>query len=512
MARIRDVQRERSRIVPSVRGGAVTGEYGASGTQNIYGRIYGEDYNTLFDGKNGLALFDQMDRSDAQVGAASDIIKLPIRAAQWRCVPPDDATAKEKEIADAVNLVLFESNNWPSGESWDFYLRHLLMRVSHGFGLLEKIWTFDDDSGLLKWRRLAPRLPKTVDKFMTNPDGSLRAVVQYVAPSGTANFSYKEIPAEYCVLSVRDREGDNYFGRSVYRRLYKHWFYKDEAYRIDGIRLDRYGVGIPVAKLGENASLSNDDLTEIELVLRSLRSHERAYIIETHDVDFRIMVPDGGHGGATGLMESVQHHDTMIVRGVLATFMSDHAEGLNTNRTRTLADIFLHSLKGEAAATAGDVVSQLIRPFCNLNFDMTDARYPNVQISGIGDLTVEQISTYLSPLITAGAVTADDSVEDQLRKIFGLEPLPDGWKRGDKKPEVPAPSVGGGNPDDDDNPEESNRELAIALDSLSKAIANNAHAPQASPVVINFPAEGKTKARRVEYDAMTGRVSKVIEE
>jgi hypothetical protein len=429
---------EMRRATPRVRGGVVRGEYGASGTLNVYGKIMQEDYNTLFDGKSGLVIFDQMDRSDGQVGAAGEIIKQPIRAATWRVIPPENATEKEKLIADSAHRALFGEGIWPQGEGWDFTLRHLLMRVPFGFGLLEKVWMFDEDEGVLRWKRLAPRLPRTVDLFNVWPDGTLKEIVQYVAKPGTGAFEYRTIPAEYAILSVREREGDNFFGKSVYRRLYKHWFYKDEAYRIDGIRLDRYGVGIPVAKIEEGHVLEPDELTEIELVLMALRSHERAYIVEPPKVSFRIMTPEGGQGGATGLMESVNHHDSMIVRGILATFLSDQAESLNSNRTRTLADVFLHALKSEAKAIANDLQSQGVKPFCDFNFDMSDARYPVIEITGIGDISVDQLSTALAPLVTAGVVTAEDTLEDVIRKVFGLPPLATGWKRGATKPIPPA--------------------------------------------------------------------------
>lgn len=425
---------------PRVQGG----EYGASGTLNVMGRIFNEDYNSLFDGKNGIAIFDQMYRSDAQCGAATDIITYPMRAARWKAEYPENASSSEKEIADAANEFLFENGDWPDGESWDFYLRHLLMRVPYGFGLLNPVWMFDESKGLLRWKRLAPRLPKTVERFDVNPDGSLKAVVQNVPTPGSGSYNFVSIPSDYALISVREREGDNYFGKSIYRRLYKHWFYKDDAYRIDGIRLDRYGVGVPVAKIQQGHVLDNDELNEIEMTLIALRSHERAYIIEPPLVDFRIMTPDNGTGGVSGLMESVNHHDAQIVRGVLAQFLSDHAEGLNTNRTKTLADIFLHALKAEANAIAGDVRSQLLRRWCAANFDMSDKRVPLVTVQGIGDLTAEQLGGVLQPFVAAGVITPEDGLEDVIRKLLMLPPLPEGWKRGESKPAVPAAGATGG--------------------------------------------------------------------
>jgi hypothetical protein len=499
----------RMRSAPTMRTGVRLGiasraraEYGASGTQNVYGMIHGEDYNSLFDGKNGLTIYDQMYRSDAQLGAATDIIMQPIRAARWKAEYPENPSAREKDITDLLNRFLFESGEWPDGESWDFYLRHLLLRVPFGFGFVEPVWMYDEDEGLLRWKRLAPRLPRTVDKFLPWPDGSLKAIVQYVAEPGTAHFEEREIPSDYSLISVRERLGDNYFGQSIYRRLYKHWFYKDDAYRIDGVRLDRYGVGVPVAKLGEGYVLEGDELDEIELSLIALRSHERAYLIEPENVTFRIMTPDGGKGGADGLMDSVKHHNEQIVQGVLATFLGDHSEGLNTNRTRTLADIFLHALRAEANGIAGDVRSQLVRRWVLSNFDITDGtRIPPVTVSGIGDMTPEQYSAVLAPLVAAGLITAEDDLENALRKMIGLGPLPDGWKRGAAKPAPPAiakpaPGNNGGNngggarPDPNQqnkdgapepDPTADPKELASSLRLLAQAIEDR------EPPVINMP-------------------------
>lgn len=487
-----------TQIAPRVVGGRVLPnrngmEFGSSGTFNVYGRISNEDYNPLFDGKNALVLFDQMDRSDGQVGAAGEIIKMPIRAATFRIVPPEKPTDKEKKIAEAAHEALFGDGIWPQGEGWDFTLRHLLMSVPFGFGCVEKLWHFDDNAGLLRWERLAPRLPKTVDRFDVWPNGTLKDIVQYVATPNTGAFTYKTIPAEYAILSVREREGDNYFGKSIYRRLYKHWFYKDDAYRIDGIRLDRYGVGVPVAKIEQGYPTTEDELSEIEMVLMALRSHERAYIIEPAGVTFRIMTPEGGQGGATGLMESVNHHDGMIVRGILATFLSDNAEGLNTNRTRTLADVFLHALKGEARRIANDLMSQAVRPFCDYNFDMSDARYPIMEISGIGDLGPEELGTALAPLVTAGVVTAEDTLEDAIRKIFALPPLVVGWRRGDTKPAAPvAPTPGGPGPTPTEtgrpNPPRSRANQTGAVDDNGNPIAAD-NLPQPITVTVHNEAQ-----------------------
>jgi len=453
----------------------VGGEWGASGTRSFDGIIRGEDHNTALDGKNGVLVFDEMERSDAQIGAAVDLIKLPMRGAVREIQPPEkDPTDTEKAIAEACQYALFGEGVMQ--EEWDFYYRHLLMRVDKGFGMIEKVWFYDEDSGLLRWQRLAPRLPRTVNRWIMEPNGRLKAVEQYVSVNG--RFEYRQIPSEYLVLSVREREGDNYFGRSVLRRLWKHWFYKDDAYRIDGVRLDRFGVGIPIAEIDPMHPVDEAELGEIELMLQAMRSNERGYIMTPNTIKFRIMTPEG-EGGAMGLMESVEHHNKQILRGVLATFMSDAPEGLNSNKTRTLADIFLHALDAEDRSLNGDIHTQLIRPFCTLNFDMTKNRFPRIITRGIKDVALDVLAERLPELVTGTVVTPTDDIEAVLRKGFGLEPLPEGYKRPATKPEPPAPKALPA-PDDDEPPEPVDPE-ELARSISSRIVELSRHPEQQQP-------------------------------
>lgn len=479
LARIQEISRSNQKRLSRV-----GGEWGASGTQLYDGMIRGEDHNRIFEGRQGVLIYDEMERSDAQIGTAIDLMKLPLRGATREIQPPKDKpTDTEKTIAEACHDALFGEGRM--AEDWDFYYRHLLMRIDRGFGFVEKVWFFDEDSGLLRWQRLAPRLPRTVNRWLTEPNGRLKAIEQYVSFNG--RFEYRQIPADYAVLSVREREGDNYFGKSVLRRLWKHWFYKDDAYRIDGVRLDRYGVGIPMAEIDPNYAVDEDELGEVELMLQAMRSNERGYIMTPSSIKFSILTPNG-EGGATGLMDSVNHHNLQILRGVLATFMSDNTDGMNSNKTRTLADIFLDALDAEDRSINGDITVQLIRPFCDMNFDMTQNRYPRIVTHGIKDIGLSMLSEKLPLLVTATLMTPTDDIEALLRDLFGLAPLPEGLKRGDKKPEPKALPPGAPQPGEPDpklvapepppDPNELSRaDLDAAVREIAEKIAASAKAP-----------------------------------
>lgn len=416
-------------------------EYGVSGTQNFGGQIRGDEYAPELSGAAGLAMYDKMRRSDAQVRATLQVMKLPLLAATWAATPPTGGDDIDQQIADFVNLNLFDDDGMT--DSWTFVLRHILLQLDFGFSILEKRWRVDDE-GQFFIERLAPRLAKTVHAWHVGRDGRLIRIWQYApvikdtpdtpsAPAGrmpqppTSTYEYIPIPGDCLCVFTLDREGDNFEGLSMLRSSYRNWYYKDLIYHLDGVRLDRYGVGIPVAELGPAHGLSNDDLDELESVLKDLRSNERVYLVAPPDVRFRILAPEGG-GGATSTAGSlIDHHDMMISRNVLAGFLTTQkdSQGLNAGQgTGRLTDFFISALYGLVAQIAADLKRAVVKPLCDLNFNMTERDYPSIVVRDLESNDIERTITLLLQAVGT-IITPDDDLEAMLRRALKLPPLPD---------------------------------------------------------------------------------------
>jgi hypothetical protein len=278
-------------------------EFGVSGTENFGGIIRKEDYNPELDNwQRAVALYDKMRRTDAQIRAMLQVIKLPLRGATWTCQPASTDPI-DKKIADFCNAALFDDD--AMDDPWDFTLRHILLQLEFGVSVLEKVWKVDED-GYYRFKRLAPRLPKTYREWHTNREGKLIALVQYAPvphstsrmPSGhqraptyhtSVSYQYLTIPAEYLAVFCLEREGDNYEGYSLLRNVYRNWFFKDQAYHTMSVGLDRWGVGIPVAELEEGHNLSEGDKETLREILQSIRSNQRAYLVAPEHVKFKIL-------------------------------------------------------------------------------------------------------------------------------------------------------------------------------------------------------------------------------
>lgn len=411
-------------------------EFGVAGTENFGGYIRGDDFNPeLDDFQRAVKIYDKMRRTDAQLRAMLQVIKLPLRGATWAAIPPSGGDPVDKQIAAFVNQSLFDDD--AMDDPWDYTLRHILMQLDFGFSVLEKVWRVDDD-GFYRLRRLAPRLPKTIREWHVERNGKLKAVVQYapvpkpterpantparVRYDTTVSFEYITIPANYlCVFSL-EREGDNYEGWSVLRTVYRNWWYKDQAYRLEGVRLDRYGVGIPVAELDLEHGLTPKQLEKLADVLKAIRANEKAFIVAPPHVRFRIL-PEGGQGGVHGADKWIEHHDSQIARNVLAGFLQMGRDPRGTlGFGSRLTDLFISSLSGVAAGIAGDLKQQVVRQLCDLNFDMTKREYPSVIVQDLESVDLDNLIKVLGDL-GGQYLTPDDDTETLLRKILKLPDL-----------------------------------------------------------------------------------------
>jgi hypothetical protein len=446
-------------------------EHGVSGTEVQFGGVVDADeYLPELSGAAGLKMYDKMRRSDAQVRASLQIIKLPLQAAVWQAVPPENGDGIDQAVADFVNSSVVDDD--ALADSWQFVLRHILLQLDFGFSVMEKVWRVDEQH-YFRLKRLAPRLPRTIYAFDQARDGTIVRLWQYAPvnnavpdpiPQGNGNgsgygsslyrtataprppvvtYQYLAIPGECACVFTHEREGDNHQGISLLRSAYRSWFYKDLIYHLDGVRLDRYGVGVPVAELSPEHTLDDTDLEDLAETLQDLRSNERVWMIAPPGVRYRIMAPEGGGGASASAQSLVEHHDTMIARNVLASFMTMGQDQHGTlGFGSRLTDLFISSLYGVSAAITADLKRTVVKPLCDLNFDMTNREYPSVVVRDLESENIEAMMKVLLQGVQGTMITPDDDLEAMLRKTLKLPPLPEEQSRA-KKGAAAAPGAPG---------------------------------------------------------------------
>jgi phage gp29-like protein len=404
--------------------------FGGSGVGYLLTNLGADEYLPELSFPRSIAVYTRMRRSDATVQALELAITLPIRATDWDVQPAsDDPTAKE--AADLVFDNLFGGMT----HTFDDFLRDALLALFYGFTVFEKVFEERDD--FIVWRKFAPRHPQTIERFLFDETGGLAGVRQ-VGFDPQGRFRQVDIPIDKLLVFIWRRELGNPYGVSVLRAAYKHWFLKDLAYKLQAIALERWAVGIPVGKVP--AGTSEQDKQTFLQMLEAMRGHERAAMVLPEDYSVELIGAEAGQRANQAFVEAIQHHDTMIVKSVLAQFLNLGTGDVGSwALSRDHSQLFLMGLNAVAQWFADHINRYAIPQLCRLNFgeDFTD--FPELTFADLRlVLQREVLAEAVSKLVQTGILTPDRSLQEWARDVFDLPPLPEEQP---EEVELPAPET-----------------------------------------------------------------------
>jgi len=401
-----------------------TGEIGAaavSGT-TTYSRLIREDYNPELRGIRGLRVYEQMRKSDGQIRGTLNLVKTPVVAARWYMDPASDKL-RDKKIAEFCWNCL---TKWQT-VSWPQQLREALLMLDFGYYMFEKVWVPSPaGDGKYVWGKLAPRHPLDVYRWDFDLHGGPQTLWIY----GPQLYQPVDIDISKLLVFTFEKESGNIQGTSVLRTAYKHWFYKDNLYKIDAIQKERHGIGIPVIHLPPNFSEADRKLADE--MGRNLRTNEKAHIILPPNWDIIMLKMEGQ---PVDIMRSIEHHDMEIAKNILAPFLD-----MTRGGTAVTADqeLFLKSVRFVADQVADVFNSYGIPQLVQYNFGANIIDFPKLKCRRLGDtIDWRTISFALRNLIGAGIIEPDDPLETWSREEMDLPRKDVATKRMVTAPQLP---------------------------------------------------------------------------
>lgn len=398
-------------------------ELGATGSSSYYS-FASMDYNPKLRGQMGLRIWDEMRKSDAQVAMSLILKKLPILSARWY-IQPASASKKDKKIAEHcwTNLTKKMSMSWP------LWLTESLTYLDFGWYAFEKV--FEKRDGLIWWRKFAPRHPLDSKgwKYDRNggpvgcnfpgayDNGEMEVNGRWTVPSayGDDPSEGKMIPIEKLLVLTNGKEGGNMEGISSLRPAYKHWYFKDNLYKIDAIQKERHAIGIPVIVLPTN--FTDADKRVANNMGRNLRTNEKAHVVLPPLWDLKMLELQGN---PVNVIESIEHHDTQIARLVLAPFMQGGKTG--SEDTDSLSDLYMKASRTNADVVRDTINKWAIPELVGYNWGQNAAENPpELRVRRIGE-TVDwrTISFTLRNLVGANLLRPDKPLLDAMREEFDL--------------------------------------------------------------------------------------------
>lgn len=368
-----------------------------------------------------VVVFDQMARTDGQVGAILRAAVQSIQSARWTFADSPEVPAETVEFCRSEIGLPEHGQTLPSTRfsrvNFREHVRQALSFLTFGFAVFEQIYEVEPvgpaGTPVVHLADLASRPQRTIMHFLTDRDGNLSAVVQKALPEfarGT-NWGGIELPAENLVLYSHEREGADWAGTSMLRTAYKHWLVKDVLLRLCGQIVERNGMGVPVLEYDGQA------MTQSEAV--AFAQQFRAGATAGGALPTGVKLTLVGVTGATyDPLPLMKYQDEAIANSALAMFMTlGHDTGARS-LGETFKDFYDGSLQAIADELAEVVTERVIRPLVALNFG-ADAPYPRLVA---GDMkangTLEAKDLHL--LVQVDAIRPDDKLEAFLRTSVGL--------------------------------------------------------------------------------------------
>jgi len=399
-------------------------ELGSTNPSPFTGSLRG-DYNPILRGHAGLLKFDEMRRSDATVRGSLRMIKTPVQAAHFFIEPASDKP-KDKKIADFVSAALFEYATY----SWVCVLDEALRMLDYGWYAFEKVWENRIIDGEMRTvlKKLAPRHPLDVQAWYYDLQGGPR----FIRMQPSFGALGVDIPIDKLLVFTFDKEAGNMEGVSLLRSAYKHWYYKDQLYKIDAIQKERHGIGVPIIKLPPGFTPTDRNLAEN--MGRNLRTNDKAHIVLPPNWELMFAKLEGQPVDA---LKSAEHHDKEIEKNVLAPFMDkpvkDEMQNTFFKSTRVIADTITEAVN-----------FYLIPQLVDFNFDVKASAYPQMRARRIGEWEdLRTMSFTLRNLVGAGIITPDEELERVMRKELDLPPVDKKTIRMQQTPQA-APGAPGG--------------------------------------------------------------------
>lgn len=398
-------------------------EIGDTGTRILDG-VVGEEYNTKLQADRGVAIFDEMRKSDGTVRALVLAVTLPIRAANW-FIKPASEDAVDQEIAEFVQAALFDAPQF----TFEDVLRQALLCLPFGVMAFEKVFAVREVKGTTRivWDKLSSRMPRSIQKWSVSGG-------QFGITQNTSTGQVVEIPGEKLIVIVNEMEGENWWGTSILRAPYKHWFIKNTIYKIDAIAFERQGLGVPEVVLPENYTTA--DRQKAEDIAKNLRANSHAYIIRPEGITIGFV--DMKASSTRDPQNSLAHHNREIMKSGLGQFLElGAASSAGTSGSRALSedhsDMFLQSLEAVAKNVASSFSKQGIKELVDLNFDNVQ-KYPTLDFEGITSVDAKGLADAYKVLVDTGALTPQAADEDYFRDLLTLPAYDEAGKR-----ERPAP-------------------------------------------------------------------------
>jgi hypothetical protein len=402
---------------------------GRTGLKQFNGYIE-EEFLQQLKWPNATKVYKEMADNDPVVGAMLFAVEMLIRGVKWKCEPAS------KSAEDVARAEFLASCLHDMEKPWSEVINDILSFIPFGFSVHEVIYKkrmgprnpnkklrsrYSD--GKWGWRKLPTRAQESIQRWEFDEEGDLTGCWQLAVNQPRGVF----IPEERFLLFRVNSKRDNPESKSAIRNAYRPWYLKKVIEELEGIGIERDLAGLPVMRMpAEYMSPSASDEQRalynkcIEIVT-SVRQNEQAGLVLPLVYDdkgnelFKFELLSSGGSRQFDTSTIIKRYNSNIAQTILADFIllgqtSVGSFALSDNKT----SMFAAAIGAWLSSIADVFNSKAIPDLFAANGDYAES-LPKLHYDDLETLPLKELGEYFSKLISVGAVTPDEDLENYLR-------------------------------------------------------------------------------------------------
>ena len=393
-------------ISPKTKPGPVDTKEISTVDSSFYGKLQRYNPDDLV-GKKGLTIYRKM-AVDEQVKAAIYTKIFAVLSSGWEIQAPK-LPEEEQEMADEVKE--FVQWNFEEMEGhFDSKLQEMLTALVYGYAVGEKVFYLIDYgkfNGKIGIRDLKFRRPESID-FDIDEHGNL-------LDDGVVQSNRKLPKSKFVIYSYR-KQFANIYGQSDLREAYRAWWLKDTHLKYMSIGLERYGE--PVANISHEGSITAAQRTALENFLKNVQG--RSGLIHDAKITLAFLSPTFR---ADVFITAINLYDTHLRIAILMPGLMGMAAEQQVGslaRSGTEFNVFLWIINQLRLDIETCVNEQVIKPFVDLNYEVTGGQYPKFKFREVDEEREAQIYEMWLAGLNTQALKKFPEDEAKMRGMLGL--------------------------------------------------------------------------------------------
>lgn len=341
-----------------------------------------------------VELADDMEERDGQIYSELAKRKTALIKLDWDVVPPDDADASEKKVAEQVKAWIKALPDFKRT-----VLHNMMDGVLKGFANIEMWWSLVDGT-------LQPQFEFRPQRWFTLNQERTQITLR------TAKSSYGEPLNPYGWIAHRHPSRNGYVARSALCRvLMLPYLYKNFSTRDFAEFLEIYGLPLRLGKFPAGAS--DEEKRRLLAAVVGIGHNAAGIVPMGMEIDFQ----NAASGNDVPFMAMLERMDAIQSKIILGQTLTS-SEGQHGTQAlgKVHNDVRLDILASDAELISETLTRQLVAPFALLNIaGANPKRLPRFQLEVPEPEDIGLLAEALPKLASAGMLIGVDWAHTKLR-------------------------------------------------------------------------------------------------